>query len=276
MRFSVIRWFVLLLSAILLLACGDDPTSDADPIPWTLFEPEQWVGKAIDATDLAKYLDMTALPDDGIWVLWRDSGEPCAELFAHLEGVERDKQPVVLVLMPERNLPEAERRVQELPKGENVIQVALPADRDWVVTAPVVLVLRARNVVSAAQGVLAESHIPIPIWAKVAPEQIGEAKKHGVPVAFENDIGMRFVLIPAGTFMMGSPEGEEGHVLDRHVSHPMMRDAALPKCVDGLNPSPAPPRPDAASTRVQFSSGTASSGRLTQDSGAQGVSLLFP
>jgi len=49
-----------------------------------------------------------------------------------------------------------------------------------------------------------------PSWAKVAPEQIAEAKKHGVPVAFENDLGMRFVLIPAGTFLMGSPEDEEG------------------------------------------------------------------
>ena len=52
--------------------------------------------------------------------------------------------------------------------------------------------------------------IDTPSWAKVAPEQIAGAKKHGVPVAFENDLGMRFVLIPAGTFLMGSPEDEEG------------------------------------------------------------------
>ena len=47
--------------------------------------------------------------------------------------------------------------------------------------------------------------VPIPEWAKVAPEQIAEAKKHGVPVAFENDLGMRFVLIPAGTFRLADP-----------------------------------------------------------------------
>jgi formylglycine-generating enzyme required for sulfatase activity len=52
--------------------------------------------------------------------------------------------------------------------------------------------------------------IEVPSWAHVAPEQIAEAKKYGVPVAFENDLGMRFVLIPAGTFLMGSPEAEEG------------------------------------------------------------------
>jgi formylglycine-generating enzyme required for sulfatase activity len=50
----------------------------------------------------------------------------------------------------------------------------------------------------------------VPSWAKVAPEQIEAARKAGVPVAFENSIGMRFVLIPAGTFTMGSPETEEG------------------------------------------------------------------
>jgi len=56
----------------------------------------------------------------------------------------------------------------------------------------------------------ADAQAEVPSWAKVAPEQIAEAKKHGVPVAFENDLGMRFVLIPAGTFLMGSPEDEEG------------------------------------------------------------------
>ena len=45
-------------------------------------------------------------------------------------------------------------------------------------------------------------------WAKVAPEQITAAKKHGVPVAFENELGMRFVLIPAGTFLRGTPSDE--------------------------------------------------------------------
>jgi len=52
-----------------------------------------------------------------------------------------------------------------------------------------------------------ESAVEVPAWAKVAPEQIADAKEHGVPVAFENDLGMRFVLIPSGTFLMGSPVG---------------------------------------------------------------------
>ena len=57
----------------------------------------------------------------------------------------------------------------------------------------------------------------IPSWAKVAPEQVEEARRNGVPVAFENDLGMRFVLIPGGTFLMGSPEDEEGRDPDENL-----------------------------------------------------------
>ena len=39
---------------------------------------------------------------------------------------------------------------------------------------------------------------------RVSIEQILAAKALGVPVAFENSIGIRFVLIPPGEFMMGS------------------------------------------------------------------------
>ena len=55
---------------------------------------------------------------------------------------------------------------------------------------------------------VAKPSAPLP-WAKVTREQIDEAAKHGVPVAFENRLGMRFVLVPAGTFLMGSPGEEE-------------------------------------------------------------------
>ncbi|MGE0191574.1 MAG: formylglycine-generating enzyme family protein [Planctomycetota bacterium] len=49
-----------------------------------------------------------------------------------------------------------------------------------------------------------------PAWAQLAPAQIAAAEEHGVPAAFENELGMRFVLIPAGTFVMGSPPNEPG------------------------------------------------------------------
>jgi formylglycine-generating enzyme required for sulfatase activity len=42
---------------------------------------------------------------------------------------------------------------------------------------------------------------------QVEDTYVGEAAR--MPAAFENAIGMRFVLVPAGTFTMGSPASEE-------------------------------------------------------------------
>ncbi len=68
--------------------------------------------------------------------------------------------------------------------------------------------------------------------AKVSLVQVRAAKKLGVPVAFENSMGMRFVLVPAGTFMMGSrdspaevarrsnmPNAQSGWFYDEHPRH---------------------------------------------------------
>jgi len=51
--------------------------------------------------------------------------------------------------------------------------------------------------------------------AKVSPLPIGSARKAGMPGLKELDLGngvtMKLVLIPAGKFMMGSPDSEKGH-----------------------------------------------------------------
>jgi formylglycine-generating enzyme required for sulfatase activity len=59
----------------------------------------------------------------------------------------------------------------------------------------------------------------VPSWARVSKEQIAEAKKLGVPVAFANALGMKFVLVPRGKFMMGSPEDEQGRYKGEGPQH---------------------------------------------------------
>jgi len=59
----------------------------------------------------------------------------------------------------------------------------------------------------------------IPVWAKVSKQQIAEAKELGVPVAFENDCGVKFVLAPRGEFMMGSPDDEVGRYPEEGPQH---------------------------------------------------------
>jgi formylglycine-generating enzyme required for sulfatase activity len=72
----------------------------------------------------------------------------------------------------------------------------------------------------------------LPAWAKVSKAQVTEAEKLDVPVAFTNSIGVKFVLIPAGTFIMGSrdpaskvarlcgiPQAQLGWFYDEHPCH---------------------------------------------------------
>jgi len=58
-----------------------------------------------------------------------------------------------------------------------------------------------------------------PAWAKVSKEQMADAKKLGVPVAFENEFGVKFVLAPRGEFMMGSPDDEVGRYPEEGPRH---------------------------------------------------------
>jgi len=71
-----------------------------------------------------------------------------------------------------------------------------------------------------------------PSWAKVSQAQIDEANRLGVPVAFTNGVGIKFVLIPPGKFMMGSrdseaevarrcmmPNAQAGWFYDEHPRH---------------------------------------------------------
>ena len=50
--------------------------------------------------------------------------------------------------------------------------------------------------------------------------QNGNAPPSTVDKTIVNGVGMKLTLIPAGTFMMGSPEGEEGR-RDNETQHPV-------------------------------------------------------
>ncbi|MGE0193159.1 MAG: SUMF1/EgtB/PvdO family nonheme iron enzyme [Planctomycetota bacterium] len=76
-------------------------------------------------------------------------------------------------------------------------------------------------------GLLLPAHVPagwaadaVPEWAQVSDQQKTLAQELGIPVAFEDDWGMRFVLVPGGTFTMGAPRE-----LDWRASRPLITRA---------------------------------------------------
>ena len=76
--------------------------------------------------------------------------------------------------------------------------------------APRLLAIAGAVTFILLQPVQAETKKEDPVdpmaWVKVSKAQEAAAKKLGVAVALTNSIGMRFVLIPAGTFKMGSQD----------------------------------------------------------------------
>jgi len=107
----------------------------------------------------------------------------------------------------------------------------------------------------------------VPSWAKVSPAQVAAAKKLGVPVAFENSVGMRFVLIPAGTFMMGSrdsaaevarrcnmPNAQGGWFYDEHPRHKVTLTSALYMAIhevtQGCYEAVTYPKPDEKTKKI--------------------------
>lgn len=59
--------------------------------------------------------------------------------------------------------------------------------------------------------------VPEAPWARLTAAQVDEARFLGVPAAFENARGLRFVYIPRGQFRMGSPQEEAGRGTDEEA-----------------------------------------------------------
>jgi hypothetical protein len=122
---------------------------------YVVLDVEQWVGKTIDETPLAKCIEggVEQLPFEGVWILWRMTCDHCARHFEHLAQTPPDAPFVTLVRLKEKQDTEANRQVTVLPEGDNVIQAQCPDTVDYLVTTPAELWLEGGVIVRAEEGV---------------------------------------------------------------------------------------------------------------------------
>lgn len=188
-KFPVSPWVMLAIDSVLLLlvllsrpwaAPGSDATGGiiavvvvvgAALLPWALdrevagpqeaetallpaevrLRVDTWEGKALAETGLAPWVDLEALPDSGLWILYRDSCPVCAALFEYLGPMEDGRRELVLVRMPdEAGAPTKEVHVR--PEGPWVHAVTL-APVDWIFTAPGAIWVEDGRVVRAVEGI---------------------------------------------------------------------------------------------------------------------------
>ena len=72
-----------------------------------------------------------------------------------------------------------------------------------------------------AADVLTHARAEVPGSDVAREHQQRWAKQLKIPAVQANSIGMEMVLIPAGEFLMGSPEGEKDSASDQHPQHPV-------------------------------------------------------
>lgn len=122
---------------------------------WTELDVAKWTGKKIRETDLAKWTDLTDARD-GVWLIYRDSCEVCAECLVRMAAIEVGEREVTLVRLGEKPDKGLHRAVHVLPEGVFVHRIDLPDTVDWVVTAPARMIVEDGVVKSAAAGLEAD------------------------------------------------------------------------------------------------------------------------
>lgn len=133
-------------------------SSDAHVVgrPWQSFQVEEWVGRRLADLGLPECVDLEALPDEGLWIFYRDTCEVCAELLEWLAIAEDGQRPIVLLQLPDA--PDEKVTKHGVPVGDHVAIVYFPDDVEWVVTPPAGFVLRDGCVVWALTGMTVPDH----------------------------------------------------------------------------------------------------------------------
>lgn len=114
---------------------------------YVVLDPPSWIGKPLADSILARWLDVTSLPGDAHFILYRVDCDHCREALRALERSFLDDPKVYVLVAMRENGDEARRVVDVVPPGE---LVDLPGDVIWHITPPWELVVEAGVVVSAS------------------------------------------------------------------------------------------------------------------------------
>jgi hypothetical protein len=122
--------------------------------PWYPLDVETWVGKRLEETQLAPWIDVKQVPSErALWVLYRNACEVCAEHLQYLATAERGLRDVVLLRLPEEGDTEDNKLVLVLPEGDFVHRLEMPEGADWLLQAPGELEVEDGRIVRAVQNI---------------------------------------------------------------------------------------------------------------------------
>jgi hypothetical protein len=119
---------------------------------WARLPVDEWVGKTLAETELARWMDVSQ-GVDGQWFLYSETCEVCAEcLFRFTRGDRMEGLELTLVRLSKELGPDEKAVVHDPPEGPDVHHFALPTTMHWDVTPPAELVVEEGRVVRARSG----------------------------------------------------------------------------------------------------------------------------
>jgi hypothetical protein len=120
------------------------PNGNGPRAGFVLFEEKSWLGKQVQDCDFVGQLDT---PDGaeslmpGTWVFYRLSCPHCGDHLRDMYNADPKTEPITLVLIPEPELDPNAIKVDLKPEGAHVTEVTLKSGVDYVMTAPVDLLV---------------------------------------------------------------------------------------------------------------------------------------
>jgi len=122
---------------------------------------EEWVDSDVWSTELAGWVDFDVLPLDGLFVLYRQTCDVCAEHLIQL-AMNPLEQPLILIRVRELHDSPENAAVTILPEGPLVAHVELPPEVEYLLTTPADFLVQG--------GVITHARHPIPEGAALIPD----------------------------------------------------------------------------------------------------------
>ncbi len=134
---------------------SSDPAADISEQPanqYLSLDVEAWVGSQIADVPLSDWIDLDALPKDGLWIFYRDTCDHCAEHLFELSFEDDGSRPIVLLQIIDAH-DQQPKVVEVLPEGEHVTHLVLPRHIQWDVTTPADMTVEDGKIVAAREGI---------------------------------------------------------------------------------------------------------------------------
>jgi hypothetical protein len=138
---------------------------------YVVLSPEDWIGESVYDTPLGDWVqveradpaqpagDISELPTDGAWILWRWDCDHCAEHLEYLANFPPSAPFLTLIRLHQTTDSAENQAVHQMPEGPTVVHASMPDSVVYVTTTPCELVLEGATIAAARESATLENSV---------------------------------------------------------------------------------------------------------------------